>query len=197
MLAHSNLGLVYQKEGKYDEAIESYQKALAIDPENAEVYNSLGFIYHEKKFNFEKAYQMFSKSYQINPKDISAKANFAEANLTSRHFNKAFSIANEILAGKDIPSEYRVAMRFVTISSFLLQGNDSRAKLELAEFVSHYKSLPENFQMNWSFAGIESFIQSYIKIDKLKYDLLIEIIKILKSTKSESREELEKLENFI
>jgi len=195
--AYRTLGLVYQKEGKYDEAIEIYQKALAIDPGDADLYNSLGFIYHEKKFDFEKAFQMFSKSYKINPEDISTKANLAEANLTNRQFTKAFSIANELLAKKDIPNKYRVAMRFVTTSSLLLQKNESEAKIELKEFVSYYKSLPEDFQMDWSFAGIESFIQSYKEIDKRKYDLLIEIIKILKSTKSESREELKKLENFI
>ena len=91
-----------------------------------------------------------------------------------------------------------MAMRFIRIASSLLLGNDSRAESELAEFLSLYKSLLGDLWMDWgwSFAGIENYIQNFNEIDKIKKDLLIEIIKILKSTKPASREELKRLEDL-
>lgn len=42
---HNNLGIVYKKFGRYEEAISQYKKALAIDPDYAGAYYNLGLIY--------------------------------------------------------------------------------------------------------------------------------------------------------
>ena len=38
---HYNRGNAYHRQGKYDLAIESYQKAIAINPDYAEAHNNL------------------------------------------------------------------------------------------------------------------------------------------------------------
>ena len=43
--AHCNLGVIFREQGRLEEAIGAYQKALSINPNFAEVYNNLGFIY--------------------------------------------------------------------------------------------------------------------------------------------------------
>ena len=39
------LGRDYQEKENYSEAVINYEKALAIDPENAEIYNAMGVVY--------------------------------------------------------------------------------------------------------------------------------------------------------
>ena len=40
-MAHGNLGNVYVKQERYNEAIEAYQKVIEIDPEQIAEYNNL------------------------------------------------------------------------------------------------------------------------------------------------------------
>ena len=41
IMAHGNLGNVYVKQERYNEAIEAYQKVIEIDPEQIAEYNNL------------------------------------------------------------------------------------------------------------------------------------------------------------
>jgi superkiller protein 3 len=45
LIAHYYLGLLYQREGKLDNAISEFKKAIAIDPERKGFYNLLGELY--------------------------------------------------------------------------------------------------------------------------------------------------------
>ena len=40
--AHNKMGIALQEQGKLEEAIEAYNKALAIKPDYAEAYNNMG-----------------------------------------------------------------------------------------------------------------------------------------------------------
>ena len=43
-------GFAYDDKGEYDRAIEDYNKAIELNPEFAEVYNSRGLAYFIQKF---------------------------------------------------------------------------------------------------------------------------------------------------
>jgi tetratricopeptide (TPR) repeat protein len=64
-------GIYYHYQGNYEKAIELYQKAIAINPEFYEAYNSLGAAYSAMQ-QWEKAIQAIEKSLQINPRNQSA-----------------------------------------------------------------------------------------------------------------------------
>ena len=57
------MGLAYTDTGNYDKAIECYQKAIKINPENADPYYNMGIAYLQKK------------------RDISAEDSFYQAGL--------------------------------------------------------------------------------------------------------------------
>ena len=57
--------------GKLDEAVNAYQKALYLQPNNAEVHNNIGVVFKEKG--------MLSEAIQSYNKAISIKPNYAEA----------------------------------------------------------------------------------------------------------------------
>ena len=48
IIAHYNLGLALAKSQRHDEAIEQYQEALAIDPNDQDSHTNLGFSYEAK-----------------------------------------------------------------------------------------------------------------------------------------------------
>src|SRR5579859_56237 len=56
----------YEKAGQYDKAVENYQKAIAADPADAELHNSLGTVY-AKTNKIPDAQAEFKKSAELNP----------------------------------------------------------------------------------------------------------------------------------
>jgi tetratricopeptide (TPR) repeat protein len=58
--AHNNLGLAYQVKGLHDAAIEQFQIALSLKPDDAEAYNNLGNTYQSKGLT-DRAIQQYQK----------------------------------------------------------------------------------------------------------------------------------------
>jgi superkiller protein 3 len=64
--AYKGLGSVYCEKKKYDEAIDACNKALQIEPKDAEAYNCLGSIYCIMR-KYDDAISAFQKALTINP----------------------------------------------------------------------------------------------------------------------------------
>lgn len=118
---YQELGLVYEKQGRWEKAASEYEKALLKGPENFEVHNQLGLLFY-KKNELDKATKELKKSLTLNPnqpeifhqlaiffyeKDKLGEAlsNCQEA-LNLRPYNQEFIsdlnlIVNEINAQKD------------------------------------------------------------------------------------------------
>ena len=72
MNACYNLGLVYQKLGKQDEAIDAYKKVLDIDAEDIGAHKNLGLLYQEKGMHIE-AESEFAISQKLESTQTSNK----------------------------------------------------------------------------------------------------------------------------
>jgi tetratricopeptide (TPR) repeat protein len=60
------LGIAYRKQGKFQEAIEEYKKALTVDPGDEHLYYNLGRAYMDAK-NVDAAAKQFQKALEIYP----------------------------------------------------------------------------------------------------------------------------------
>lgn len=60
------LAEAYDKGKQYDKALDTYQKALAVSPNDANLYNGMGSVYAETGKTAE-AQQAFQKSAELNP----------------------------------------------------------------------------------------------------------------------------------
>jgi tetratricopeptide (TPR) repeat protein len=71
-LAYTYLGNVYFQKNEVQVAEEYYKKAIKKDPENADAYNNLAWLYLTKKEQLEEAEQLVVKAMELNPskKDI-------------------------------------------------------------------------------------------------------------------------------
>ena len=64
-LAHNNIGVVYQKQGNIDLAIDVYKQAIALNPNYAEAYNNLGLVY-QSQGKTKLAVEAYQKALALN-----------------------------------------------------------------------------------------------------------------------------------
>ena len=76
--AHLSLGLLFQQDRNYEEAIRECNKALELDPDYGEVHNALGYLYIEMG-KYEKSIEHFEKYASLNPGDANPLDSMAEA----------------------------------------------------------------------------------------------------------------------
>jgi Tfp pilus assembly protein PilF len=62
--------------GKYDAAIEDFDAALNVDPNNGDAWASLGQAY-ERSGNKPKAVESYQRAMQVNPNNQTARTGIA------------------------------------------------------------------------------------------------------------------------
>ncbi|HIL26964.1 MAG TPA: tetratricopeptide repeat protein [Nitrospinaceae bacterium] len=61
-----NLGIFYSKHGNYNGAIQTYQRAIKLNPKSADILNSLGLVLWNLK-RYERSSKELQKSSQNKP----------------------------------------------------------------------------------------------------------------------------------
>lgn len=74
---HYNLGIHYWNKKEFQSAIDSYSKALALDPNFGPALNGMGYAYADMG-NFEKAIESFEKYASVSPGDANPLDSLAE-----------------------------------------------------------------------------------------------------------------------
>lgn len=101
--AHQNLGIALFKAKRYSEAIESFNVALRLKPEFADVYFNLGLIYTDLK-QLPEAIAAFERTIRIQPDYVIAHNNLGNAYL-------------KVGRVEDALRSYRLAMQYNPKSS--------------------------------------------------------------------------------
>ncbi len=85
VVAHTNFGLVLDRLGKVESAIEHYSRAIKLAPDHtSEAHNNLGVLL-AKRGEYKKAFNHFSRAVQVNPEHRRAINNL---NLVTRQMKK-------------------------------------------------------------------------------------------------------------
>jgi tetratricopeptide (TPR) repeat protein len=85
---HNNLGLAYDKIGRFDEAIEELKAALHLYPEYVEVHNNLGLIYHEMEMPGESETELL-EAIRMNPGYREAHCNLGNIYYETGRYDEA------------------------------------------------------------------------------------------------------------
>ena len=101
--ALSQLGILYGENGMYTEAVEQFQKLLAVDKDNALALNNIGNIYFLQE-RLDDAVQSYTAATQADPHDVGTMANLARALLKAgkkeeakKRFQEAAAIDPRVL----------------------------------------------------------------------------------------------------
>ena len=92
----NSLGLLYEQEGKLDQALEAYEKALRLNPDYADSHNNLGAM-HLKAGEIEKAVRAFRKAHEIDGQAPQPLVNLGNAYLQMKRFQDAVSAFGKAL----------------------------------------------------------------------------------------------------
>lgn len=65
--AYLYLGNVFFHKDDYEKAEAYYRKAIEKDPENADAYNNLAWVYYVKRENLQEAEFLVKKALELNP----------------------------------------------------------------------------------------------------------------------------------
>ena len=71
-LAYNDLGVLYYQQGNKERCLQNYEKAVSIDPENANLRKNLADFYLAEQGNVEKALEIYLSVLNDNPEDIDA-----------------------------------------------------------------------------------------------------------------------------
>ncbi|MBE9534235.1 MAG: tetratricopeptide repeat protein [Proteobacteria bacterium] len=171
--------------GKCEDAINACNQVKETDPAYGFALAYAGVIYVDYLFKYEKAYQKFKQLLELNPKNIFFIANFAGVNLITGRFKEAYSLAQKVLAEPDALQPLSVSgqltMRFIMISSLIMQGNTGQAYKALEEFISYYKNVIDDYKPEeCSYTGTKHFITQR-SMNENQRKLLLKLIDILET----------------
>ena len=104
--ARNNLGVIYDKMEKYNEASDEFRKALEIDQNSAEAHNNLGILFADWMW-WNEAYYHHKKAAELNP-DLAQAHNNLGIDYASigrykesiEEFKKALTLAPDLEASQ-------------------------------------------------------------------------------------------------
>ncbi len=103
-----HLGFLYQKEGKQEKAAEFYEKAVTINPEDAQSLGSLAGIYAEQK-QTEKAIDAFERAIVATTGETRSRfrSQLGKILITEQKFDKAAAVYDSLVADRPDNASYR------------------------------------------------------------------------------------------
>jgi len=194
-----NFGNALMELKRYDDAIQNFKKAVQLNPEDANAYNDLGRAFNRLP-NYPEAKESFKKAMELSPGNIVYQKNFAEVNLTTGDFEKAFEWAHKVLKAPNISMRDRLPMGFISISSLLFQGKRPEAFAELKKFIADLNALPKGYRVfGWSYNVSQTIIKNSTQLEESDKTLLLDLIGILKAfkTKTNQKQKLEAFERYL
>jgi serine/threonine protein kinase/Flp pilus assembly protein TadD len=93
---HLDLGSIYWSRKHYDNAIEEFNQALKLDPNNGDALNSLAFVYVEME-DYEKAIESFKRYVSVSPGDANPLDSMGYCYFSMGRFDEAVAKFKEAL----------------------------------------------------------------------------------------------------
>ena len=117
-----------------DRAIESLQKCLVLEPNNAAVYNELGRNYLKLK-KYKEAYESFEKAFQIDPKNRWYLHGMYDVAYQTQDFNQAIILVTKLVAfepnyKEDLTSLYMYTQQYDKALALINEMNDDLGRSE-------------------------------------------------------------------
>lgn len=91
-----SLASIYKETGKYDRALEIYEKAVQESPDNVSIYLNMGDIYLEKG-EYSRAIDVLKKGVNLKSSMVALKMNLALAYMYNEDFEEAKKYFMEVI----------------------------------------------------------------------------------------------------
>ncbi len=133
---HNNLGIAYDKIGKYEDAIKEFEEALRLDPEYIEVHNNLAVTF-EKLGRIEEAIEGLQHALRLNPNYVEALSNLGSIYAKSQKYEDAI---RELQKASGINPDYAFAHNSLGI----VYAEQKKYEEAIEEFKAAIRLAPEH-----------------------------------------------------
>lgn len=192
---HFLLGSLYYIQNNWDKSVIHFKKVRKDSFDYALALSHMGVIYHEYLGRYEDGYQTYRLILDLYPTDINNHMNIAEACLATGRWDEARNRAEKILTASEVrnPRDDEVlAMKFIVVSSLVLQGKDDAAEGALHDFMHNYEDYCERYNREdkfsrWKYNGTRNFIKGR-DMDENRRQLLLTLIGLLEKPNTDVTE---------
>lgn len=102
-------GIIFTKENKNEQAIESFEIVLSLDPDNIVGLYNLGLIYQDQQEN-ETAWGYFERVITINPAHKNALSNFVNLAVNTKQLERSHDFLVKLADGDNLTLTIALAM---------------------------------------------------------------------------------------
>jgi type IV pilus assembly protein PilF len=103
---HYNLGVQAQQAGNVQEALSEFQRAVELDPDNADARNALGILLHLSFRRPEEAIEHYEKALEVRPNFSEARTNLANVFLDQGRYEQAIKLYEQVLNDMLYPTPF-------------------------------------------------------------------------------------------
>jgi Tfp pilus assembly protein PilF len=155
----NNQGVDLYQKNNYGSARERFEKAVALDPNNADAHYNLGLIYFGDR-QLEKAVVQYKKAIAIDPKHANARLNLGIALAQAGSFDQAVTEYQEAI---------KVKPDFAEAYNNLAVAQENRGKLEEAkkDYRKAVQIKPDYFEATYNLALIHQKEKDYREAVKI------------------------------
>lgn len=148
------------RQGKYAEAIQSFQKALQADPDLAEVHEAIATTHFALK-QYDQAVEHFTRVTQLRPVDPKAYINLGAVYNRKEDFQKAADILKKAISrdGKAVEAYYNLGIAYRGLKQPAMAVNSYKEALKInPRMLDAMQNLGNTYlEMNNPKAAIEQY----------------------------------------
>ncbi len=154
----NNLGKAYFLLKNWKDAAVSFENVLALYPSYEQSYHSLTSIYHERLFEYAKAFELHQQWLSRFPQDTSVLPDFAETHFTTGRFPDFSQRIKPLLTDPKLSASEKIAMQMIEVANLLALDNASQVPAALTALDKSISDQDRGFRIEWTFNGTLHFI---------------------------------------
>jgi tetratricopeptide (TPR) repeat protein len=170
-------GITLSKMGKSKEAIKHFNKALKLNPEDADSYISRAIAYRKLK-QYEKEQEDYKRALEFDPNHIHVMQNFSELYILTKNYEGAQEMAKRTLNIAEEDNDIIIS-HFLMVCSSLLQNKKEDAKNQLNRLMD-YRETIKDWTLTWDFSDIKQAIESSDADENVK-SLMLSLVELLEN----------------
>ena len=156
-----NLAKTYSFLEDWQNAAECYTNVLRVYPDDEIAFQASSFLYHERLFQFEKAYALNTKwVYELGHDDSYSMSNYLEIHVTTAHFAEADNIFTSLMMKLSPEHRLYIPICAIEIVNLLALHQVEEVPASLDKFINALQQQPEDYTLDWSFLGMKYFIST-------------------------------------
>ena len=144
-----------------NEAADGYAAVLELYPDYQDARTYASGLYHDRLFNYGKAFSIDSMWIARHQDDPSVELDFTENHFTTARFAECKKRLVEQIENSSIAFTIRVALRGLAVANSIALGEAGSIPEQLAAMLRSVSSQSDSFRVGWTFSGTKYFIAEY------------------------------------